>query len=68
MALPPVGSNTVTNTANGSFSDAVKGDTSTTKASTGGAVETASSDGSIKAGGSDFAGTDKLKLNEDLFE
>jgi hypothetical protein len=70
MALPPVGSKTVTNTANGSFSDAVKGDTSTTKASTKAPEEAASSDGSIRAGTGDFFGDQakKVEISDDLFE
>lgn len=68
MALPPVGSSTSTNIANGSFEKAVQGDAATTKATTGGALENASTDGSIKPGQGDFQDTNRYKIDEDLFE
>lgn len=68
MALPPVGSSTSMNVANGSFETAVKGDAATTKTTTGGAVDSASTDGSIKPGQGDFQDTNRYQIDEDLFE
>jgi hypothetical protein len=73
MAISSVGSRPVApvNVNNGNLEKAVQGDNATTKATTGGDVQSAGIDGSVRGGaGGNFTGDSSkvFQIDQDIFE